>query len=1046
MTLHWTDVVKAKDSLVNFMSGLGVPGRDKAASGGSFFNYVPLTQPELEAAYKANWLARKLIDIPAQDATRAWRAWQTDTNVVEALEEEEIRLNVQVVLKNAIIMSRLYGGSALLLGVNQGKAWQPLVLEKVGKGDLDYIIATSRHALGHGPVISDVMDPDYGKPEFFIRSHKGLQQAQGDTPLELRIHPSRVVILRGMAHADPIQSGEIWGDSILQNVHDAVQAATQVTQSVATLVTEAKFDIIKIPDLTQNIATMEYQNALTARFMYANSMKSIINTLILDKEEEWERVHANFTTLPDILQMYLLIVSGAADIPATRMLGQSPAGLQSTGESDVRNYYDRVNSDQVNILSPALATLDDVLIRSATGKRDPSLYYLWNPLWQLTGSEKADMAKRKADTFAIDASTALIDQEALRIGRQNQLIEDGVYPGLEQALEEQDQLDLESMVSAEEQAAQEEAEMRKQMAMGAAQNGFQKPQGAPQKGNGKGNGGSPFPARDARPVTAGRLSLRRRRHLALDYNPNPKWIKGEGGRFAGSEPGEGGGEWWWRREACGPRHQPRLLRPDPYQRTPRALPGPLEAMVRAGLYNPEDATKVERIRNAVARINKTALNYIRAGQGDSPVMQSKMRELRRLQTEMHELKADTGSFLGNRGMPGGPRDIVVIGGGPAGLSAAINGAYEEMDVLVVDKDVNVGGQSKRSSRLENFSGFTWGIPGDDLANRMHEQALKTGAEVRQGIAVTNISYDKSTGMKTVHLSNGEQVQTRAVIIAGGVGFKKLDVPGGDGPGVSYGDGAQLDRDTPKGGTAVIIGGSNGAAQAGDGISGKHIVVLARSPMSGSMSAKPQRALRTSENIDIIEGDELVRIERDDRDKIVAVVTKQGRRIKADAVGFFIGQAPETSWVPPDIERDGRGLIVSDPDFKTNVPGVYAVGDVRANGPQRVMTSGAEGQIVAGKYIFQWLAMADEAAKQGSAAPHAEAWRRHEKVEKEEMEKLRAAYNEYQKMRLQKEFKRAPPGSTPSRAVLHRSASPPTNGATSSTASTTWTAQNPSLCR
>ena len=541
-----------KDSLINLMAGFGVPGRDKAALGASFFQFTPLTQYELESTYRANWIARKLIDIPAQDATRAWRAWQADTNVVELLEEEETRLDVQVTLKNALIMARLYGGSAILLGVKGSKANTPLDYESVEKGGLEFIAAVSRWALGTGPLVKDVMDPMYGKPEYFTRN---MDIGENQLPAEFQIHPSRVIMLKGMHLPDPVMQGEIWGDPVLQNVQDAVQAATLVTQSVATLVTESKFDIIKIPDLSQNIATAEYQNRLTARFVYANSVKSVINTLLLDKEEEWERINANFTQLPDILQMYLLIASGAADIPATRMLGQSPAGLQSTGESDVRNYYDRINSDQTNVLSPALAALDDVLIRSALGDRDPSLYYIWNPLWQMPATEKATVAKQKADAFNVDIMAGAVDAEALRIGRQNQLIEDGTYPGLEQALEQQDQLDLESMKSVEEQEAQAQAEAEAMAAQGGQPGQPGKP-GQPGQG-----GGNPFqqkkapqkkggfPKKDSRPLAVGRRTKKARRtpifmrragwlSSTVDYSPDqPRGQPENAGQFASAGGG-----------------------------------------------------------------------------------------------------------------------------------------------------------------------------------------------------------------------------------------------------------------------------------------------------------------------------------------------------------------------------------------------------------------------------------------------------------------------------------------------------------------------------
>ena len=304
------------------------------------------------------------------------------------------------------------------------------------------------------------MDPNYGKPEYFTRN---VSETLGKPVEDFKIHPSRVIMMRGMQPARPDHRGADLGRQRAAggarrrgglhgrgavDRHPGVRGQGRRDQD---------------PRPQQNLATQEYANQLTARFAYANVAKSVVNTLLLDKEEEWQRVTANFTTLPDILQMYLVIVSGAADIPATRMLGQSPAGLNATGDADLRNYYDHVNSEQVAQLSPAMAVLDDVIIRSALGDRNPSMFYLWNPLWQLSEAEKATVAKSKADTLQIDVNTGLIDQEALRIGRQNQLIEDGTYPGLEAALEEQDMLDLESMISVEEQQAQQEAQQQAEL-------------------------------------------------------------------------------------------------------------------------------------------------------------------------------------------------------------------------------------------------------------------------------------------------------------------------------------------------------------------------------------------------------------------------------------------------------------------------------------------------------------------------------------------------------------------------------------------------------
>ena len=162
-------------------------------------------------------------------------------------------------------------------------------------------------------------------------------------------------------------------------------------------------------------------------------MKGLVNALVIDKEEDWDRKQLSFAQLPELMQQYLQIAAGAADIPATRLLGQAPAGLNATGESDIRNYYDRIAAEQRVTLGPALRRLDEALILSALGTRPPEVRYEWAPLWQLGATEAAAMAKTKADTSASYAASGLIPPEVLARAVRNQVVEDGTYPGIEAA-------------------------------------------------------------------------------------------------------------------------------------------------------------------------------------------------------------------------------------------------------------------------------------------------------------------------------------------------------------------------------------------------------------------------------------------------------------------------------------------------------------------------------------------------------------------------------------------------------------------------------------
>ena len=163
----------------------------------------------------------------------------------------------------------------------------------------------------------------YGLPTWYeVRSGP-----QGSLTQQVQLHPSRVVRFIGMAQPDAMVSGLPWGDSVLQPLNDTVKACGLVSSSLATLISEMKIDIISIPDMAEIVSTAAGTQKLQTRFASANAMKSIVNTVVLDATETWQRVQTNLTGMPEVMAAYLQIAAGAADIPASRFLGLPHRGL-----------------------------------------------------------------------------------------------------------------------------------------------------------------------------------------------------------------------------------------------------------------------------------------------------------------------------------------------------------------------------------------------------------------------------------------------------------------------------------------------------------------------------------------------------------------------------------------------------------------------------------------------------------------------------------------------------------------------------------------------
>jgi len=416
--------------LVNAMSNLGSE-KDKGAQGNWYF--TPLDQQQAENAYRSNWMARKAIDIPALDKMREGWAWQCSKEEIALIEAEEKRLKVHSRVFKAIKQADLLGGSGIIISDGKNNHSEPLALDTIQKGGIDFIRVMDRYQLSSGLLDFDPMSPTYMEPLYY-----DLIGAAGGT---IRIHPSRVV--RFIGAELPVDSQILydrWGDSKLDSIEIAIRDATAGQQGIAALVQEAKVDVYQIDGFMEGMKSEVYKRAVVERFSLVQSMKSTVNALVLDKNDEYQQKTINFAQLPEVQRLQLQIVSGAADIPATRYLGQSPSGMNATGDGDLNNYYDRIKADQELKLREPLEKLMDVVVRSALGDRPNDCQFRFRPLYQMSEKDKADIFKTKADAARVLAGGGddlpLIPVEALSDSLINSFIEAGDLPGLEAAMQE----------------------------------------------------------------------------------------------------------------------------------------------------------------------------------------------------------------------------------------------------------------------------------------------------------------------------------------------------------------------------------------------------------------------------------------------------------------------------------------------------------------------------------------------------------------------------------------------------------------------------------
>lgn len=299
-------------------------------------------------------------------------------------------------------------------------------------------------------------------------------------------------------------------------------------------------------------------------------------------------------------------------------------------------------------------------------------------------------------------------------------------------------------------------------------------------------------------------------------------------------------------------------------------------------------------------------------------------------------------------------DLLIVGGGPAGVAAAVYAGSEGLKALVVE-DTAIGGQAGTSSRIENYMGFPSGISGADLVFRGQIQAMKFGTRFAMPRRVQHLARVEDGFCAT--LEDGSTLCARAVLVATGVQYRRLPIERleeFEGAGVYYAA-TEMEARFCRNSEAVVIGGGNSAGQAAMFLSrhARHVHLLVRgNDLSATMSAYLRQRLEADPAITIRYGSQLSALEGDERLEAVICAEPNGNvRIDAGALFIMVGAAPNTAWLSGLVELDDKGFVRTGPDagvaspYETTHPGIFAVGDVRSGSVKRVASSVGEGSVV-----------------------------------------------------------------------------------------------------
>lgn len=410
-------VAKSKttmDMLINEYARLGTTDNLLAQN---HYQTYRLTQQYalMDNLYRGDWIANRIITTIPEDMTKNWIkltcAVEPDQN--DMLETVERKTHIREKIREGLRWGRLYGGAAAVMMIKgqEDALDQPLDMDMIMPGDFKGLIVADRWngVFPSNELVSDLDDPDFGLPEYYT-----FALSENDLSDSVRVHHSRVLRFTGreLPYIEKLAE-QYWGMSELEHVFNELNKRNSASANIAQLIFIAHLRVLKMEDLGQNLALsdiwsqQDLYNTLSAQNFLMNNM----SLQVLSKDDDFQTFDYTFSGLADVYEQFMMDIAGASEIPATKLFGRAPQGMNATGEGDLRNYYDTVRQNQEAYLRPVLEKLLPVVCLSAWGALPDDLDFEFNPIRDTSDEERAGLIQQSAGAINSVFQSGIISQK-----------------------------------------------------------------------------------------------------------------------------------------------------------------------------------------------------------------------------------------------------------------------------------------------------------------------------------------------------------------------------------------------------------------------------------------------------------------------------------------------------------------------------------------------------------------------------------------------------------------------------------------------------------